>query len=69
MTRLVVTGIRGPAFREPRSLVEQLAAGVDYISEKQRQEELAECVDSDKLPSEYTLAEVHGELSRVVSRG
>ena len=69
MTRLVVTGIRGPAFREQRSLEQILKASTDYNDEAARQRVLAECVDSDRLPSEYVLAEVHGELDRVVSRG
>lgn len=69
MTRLVTITKTGPKFHEPRSLADQLAASVDYISEKQRQEELAACVDSDSLITDYALAEVHHELSRVVTRG
>ena len=53
----------GPAFREPRSLVEQLQASVDYNSEKQRQEELPACVDPDTLPSDEQLKQVHGWLN------
>ena len=69
MTRLVVTGIRGPAFREQRSLEQILKASTDYNDEAARQRVLAECVDSDRLPSECALEITHRELSRVVSRG
>ncbi len=68
MTKLVVVGRSGPNFREPRSLIETLQASVDYISEKQRQQELAACVSADSLPSEYALMITHSELDRVVTR-
>ena len=69
MTRLVTITKSGPKFHEPRSLADQLSASVDYIAEKQRQEEFSACVDSDSLITDYALAEVHSELNRVVTRG
>jgi len=69
MQRLVTITESGPRFHEPRSLADQLRASVDYVSEKQRQEELAGCVDSDSLPSEYALDITHLELEKILTRG
>lgn len=72
MTRLVVVGLSGPNFHEPRSLEQTLQASVDYQAEKERQEReqwlAANCVPSDSLLSDYGLREIHCELSIAVSR-
>lgn len=66
MSRLVIVGRTGPAFREPRSLVDTLQASVDYLAERRRQRAALRTNDEKQagpLPSVEQLARCHEDLN------
>ena len=65
--KLIAIGRKGPAFREPRSLVDTLKASVDYNAEAARQRDAIRIKrESGPLPTNAQLALVHDDLSVLV---
>ena len=61
---MTIVAKSGPRL-SPVSLEKQLASSVAYNQERWLQ---LNCVRSDSLPSDYTLAEVHREIDGALSR-